>query len=369
MALTTKKSKQSLTVPFLPLPARMRRHLKGLVIGIILTGNFAVAVASIESETGFNPGEMIFHHVLDNYEWHILSAGNFHLTIHLPVIIYHPGKGLVVFSSRRFAQSPNHTYREYRLTHSAVGKPLIEHTSGEKLYDLSITKTVFCLLIAALLTTFTMIWVARRYQNNPFSAPRGLQSLLEPVIIFIRDEVARPTIGEHKYLKFTPYLLSAFFFILFANLLGLLPLGINITGNISVTATLAAFTFLTIHLNATKHYWAHIFNTPGVPWWLKWGIPLMPIIEVIGVISKHIALAIRLFANILGGHMNLLALVGLIFLFGLNFSPWLGLGVSPFSVAILIFMYLLELLVAFIQAYVFTMLSAVFIGQAVAEEH
>ncbi len=343
---------------------------------VILLGLLLASVGTYagggHSEEGFNPGHMIFHHLLDDYQWHFATVGNKHISLYLPIIVYSPERGLSIFSSKYLIY--NEHYNGYKIERSKLGKPYIVAVdeNGNPLdipvYDFSITRTVFQAILAAILLLLIMIPVARTYSRDPYSPPRSLmQRLLEPVILFIRDEVAKPTIGEKHY-KFLPYLLTAFFFILTSNLLGLTPLGFNITGNISITATLTLFTFVIIHSNANKEYWKHIFNTPGVPWWLKFGLPIMPIVEIISVFSKHIALAVRLFANIFGGHMSMLSILSMIFIFG-AISVIAGYGVSVITVALLIFLFFLEILVAFIQAYIFTMLSSLFIGMAVQEHH
>jgi F-type H+-transporting ATPase subunit a len=189
-------------------------------------------------------------------------------------------------------------------------------------------------------------------------------------IVFIRDEIAVPLIGSHKYRKYFPYLLTLFFFILVNNLMGLIPFfpgGANVTGNIAVTMVLALLTFFIVTFSSNKNYWTHIFNTPGVPWWLKFPLPLMPLIELVGVITKPFVLMIRLFANIVAGHIIILGFLGLIFIFG-AMSPIAGYIASPISIFFYIFMGLLELLVAFIQAFIFTLLTALYIGMAI-EEH
>jgi F-type H+-transporting ATPase subunit a len=202
-------------------------------------------------------------------------------------------------------------------------------------------------------------------------APKGAQSVFEPLIVFIRDDIAKSSIGEKKYEKYVPFLLTIFFFIFFNNLLGLVPIipgGANLTGNIAVTGVLAVFTFIITTFSANKNYWVHIYNTPGVPWWLKFPVPLMPIVELMGVFTKPFVLMVRLFANITAGHIIVLGFISLIFIFG-AMSPVAGYGVSIVSVAFSLFMLLLEFLVAFIQAYVFTLLSALYFGAAVEEHH
>jgi len=213
------------------------------------------------------------------------------------------------------------------------------------------------------------VTAARGYKKRKMQAPKGVQALMEPLIIFVRDEIAKPSIGK-KYEKFLPYLLTIFFFIWIGNMLGLIPFigGFNVTGNIAVSIVLALFTFIITSINGNKDYWKHIYNTPGVPWWLKFPIPLMFFIEFLGFISKPVVLTLRLFANITAGHIIILSFVSLIFIFNNLFGAGGGYGVSILSVAFSIFMFAIELLVAFLQAYVFTLLSALYFGSAV-EEH
>ena len=270
-------------------------------------------------------------------------------------------------------------YKGFMISHEGdnEGKIVVadEHDHeivGAKLpIDLSITKTVAALMISLLLLMWIFLSVARKYKSKPNSAPRGLQSAMEPIILFVRDDIAIPSIGAKRYEKFMPFLLSVFFFILLNNLMGIIPIppgGANVTGNIAITAVLAVATFIITTLSTNKNYWKHIFNAPGVPWWLKFPIPLMPFIELLGVFTKPLVLCIRLFANILAGHFIVLSFVALIFIFGQ--IHWIaGYGVSIISVAFYVFMTLLELLVAFIQAYVFTLLSALYFGMAREEGH
>ncbi len=239
--------------------------------------------------------------------------------------------------------------------------------AGEIVIDFSITRHLVFAWIAALMALLLFISLARKYGRGVGrdTAPRGvLQNMFEALIIFVRDEIARPNLG-HKYKKYLPYLLTVFFFILFCNLLGLLPFGITATSNLMLTAVLAIITFVLTQLGGTKDYWMHIFWPPGVPTFVK---PILIPVEILGLFTKPFALAIRLFANMTAGHLIILSLLGLIFTFNNLFGAAAGYVVSPISVAFSIFIYLLELLVAFIQAYIFTMLSALFIGMAV-EEH
>jgi F-type H+-transporting ATPase subunit a len=336
--------------------------------------------AKSESHSGekFNAGEMIMEHVVDNHEWHIAEIGSLHLTIPLPIILLYDGK-LYSFCSSRF-HNETHSYLGFKLESEGPHKGKIvragahDHVAakGPSVYDFSITKTVLAILMSSFLLILIFISVARASKRNKDKAPSGLQSLLEPLIIFVRDDIAKSSIGEKKYEKFMPFLLTVFFFIFFNNLFGLIPFfpgGANVTGNIAVTLVMAVFTFVITTISGNKHYWVDIINTPGVPWWLKLPLPLMPIVEIIGIITKPFVLMIRLFANITAGHIIVLGFISLIFIFG-EMSAAIGYGVSVFSVAFMIFMNLLELLVAFIQAYVFTLLSALYFGLATIEpEH
>lgn len=329
-------------------------------------------------EKTFDPGKMIVEHVIDAHEWHILSIGKTHVSIPLPIILYSNGK-LDVFCSSKF----HHGHDEYKgyklvtednlkadLEEDFIGK-IVNAETGELPLDLSITKNVASMLISMVLLCFIFITVANGYKKRKGKAPKGLQSFLEPLILFIRDDVAKASIGEKKYEKYLPYLLTIFFFIFFNNLLGLVPLfpgGANLTGNIAITGVLALFTFVITTFSGNKNYWVHIVNTPGVPWWLKIPVPLMPIVEIMGVFTKPFVLMVRLFANITAGHIIVLGFMSLIFIFG-SMTPAIGYGVSVVSVGFAIFMSLLELLVAFIQAYVFTLLSALYFGMATEEHH
>ena len=317
----------------------------------------------------FNASEFIMDHVSDSHEWHILKKNNGEsVAIYLPVIIYSKGKGLSVFSSKRLAHG--HEYNGYILAEEGDYKGRIlsvdefGNADEEKIpLDFSITKTVAGMLFAALIGIFLFISLGRSYKKSGISHPKGMQGFLEPVILFVRDDIAISNIGIHKYEKYMPYLLSVFFFILINNLMGLVPFpppfGANVTGNISVTFVLAFFTFLITQFSGNRNYWKHIFATPGVPLWL---LPIMIIVELIGIISKPFALMVRLFANITAGHIVVLSLVALIFIFD-------SLAVAPVSIIFVVFMDCIELLVAFLQAYIFTLLSALFISLAVEEAH
>jgi F-type H+-transporting ATPase subunit a len=328
-----------------------------------------------DAEEGFYPPDFIFDHILDAYEWHIFSYDDFHFSIPLPVIICSDTKGLNIFMFSKF----HHGHSDYNgfrfLTHGENKGHIVEVLEDGSIamprLDLSFTKNVLAILVSMILLLWLFISMANAYKRRPDKAPTGLQNLIEPIIIFIRDDIAKPSIGEGKYEKFMPYLLTIFFFIWFNNMMGLIPIfpaGANVTGSISVTMTLALFTFVITTISGNRNYWQHIFNMPGVPWWVKIPIPLMPLIEIIGMITKPFVLMVRLFANIAAGHIIVLGFFSLIFIFG-EMSVGLGLGVSVVSLAFTIFMTMIELLVALIQAYVFTLLSAIYFGMATEEHH
>ncbi|HAW52627.1 MAG TPA: ATP synthase F0 subunit A [Flavobacteriales bacterium] len=336
----------------------------GALFAFLMLAQISMASSSENkhSEKSFNAGETIIHHVQDAHQMHIFDG----FTIPLPVILYSE-KGLDIFMSSKF----HHGTEPY--TSSSTGNTYVneaEHiheVSGVKIYDLSITKNVIGIFICLGLMFWLFISTAKGYVRNKGKAPSGVQSVMEPLILFIRDEVAKPSIGAH-FERFMPFLLTIFFFILISNFLGLIPFlgGMNITGNIAVTMTLAFFTFVITTISANKGYWMHIIKPPGVPLWL---LPIMLPIEILGVFSKPIVLMLRLFANITAGHIIILSFTSLIFIFAEKSGTGAGLGVSVLSVAFSIFMNTLELLVAFLQAYVFTLLSALYFGMAVEEHH
>ncbi|OJV51779.1 MAG: ATP synthase F0 subunit A [Bacteroidetes bacterium 43-16] len=330
--------------------------------------------------------EIIFGHIGDQYDWHVLdytgSDGQKHpVSMPLPVIVYHPEKGISAFMSSKLEHG-HAAYEGYQLVTDDYIKHHAAHVSAEELKaleaqkgkiiavdgaaikDFSITKNVFSMFLSIAILLLIMLSVAKSYKKKgAMQAPSGLQNAIEPLIIFVRDEVARPNLGS-KYMRFMPLLLTVFFFIWVNNLLGLIPSGANFTGNIAVTAALALVSFIVILFSANKHFWGHLFNPPGVPFPAN---ILLTIIEIISLFIKPIALTIRLFANILAGHIIILSVVSMIFIFG-AMNEAAGWGFAPISIAFSIFMFCLELLVAAIQAFIFTNLTAVFIGQAV-EEH
>lgn len=324
------------------------------------------------AEAKFDAGKMIMHHVKDAYEWHITKVAETEVTIPLPIVLY-GSKGFQVFMSGKL--HGNEPYNGFKIAHEGKyeGKivELLPNGEESRPVDLSITKNVLAVFLSVILIIWIFTSIAKRYSENYARSPKGTQSWLEPIILFVRDDVAKAAIGEEKYKKYMPYLLTIFFFILINNLLGLVPFfpgGANVTGNISVTLALALFTFIITLFSGSRDYWTHLVNAPGVPWWLKLPVPLMPIVEIMGVFIKPFVLMIRLFANICAGHIIALGFYSLIFIFGQR-SLISGYGVSVVSVGFTIFMGLLELLVAFIQAYVFTLLSAIYFGMALEQHH
>ncbi len=322
-----------------------------------------------KSERKFDPSTFILEHISDSHEWHILTKKNGEsITIYLPVILLSKERGLDIFSSGKLAHG--HEYKGYRLEEEGELKGKIVYVNAEGAVneenfplDFSMTKTVVGMLFAAIIGLVVFLSLSLSYKKTGISYPKGIQRFLEPVIIFIRDDIAIPNIGEHRYERYMPYLLSVFIFILINNIFGLVPFpppfGANVTGNIAVTFVLASFTFVITQISGNKAYWRHVFATPGIPVWL---LPIMIPVEIIGLFSKPFALMIRLFANMLAGHIIALSLICLIFIFE-------TLVIAPVSVFFVIFMDFLELLVAFLQAYIFTLLSALFISLATPDNH
>jgi len=360
----------------------------------ILALGFGQAVAAGGSDGEFDAGEMIMHHVMDAPDIHLMTIGDHHISIPLPVIVWSNEDGLSIFSTSKFHHGQA-AYNRYALDHGHIirlsaNNPLSQseqlNISDAKSFgyseeswqgffngrpagfiNVSITKTVAGVLLTVVLMFLIFLSIAKAYKRNPNEAPKGLQSLLEPIILFVRDEIAKPSIG-HKYEVFLPFLLTIFFFIWIANVLGLIPFigGFNVTGNIAVTLVLAMFTFIMTTVKGNRNYWAHIFATPGVPGWL---LPLMVPIEIMGMLTKPVVLCLRLFANITAGHIIILSFMSLIFIFAAKYGAGAGYGVSLVSLLFGIFMNTLEILVAFLQAYVFTLLSALYLGAAVEEHH
>ena len=315
--------------------------------------------------SSYNPTPDILHHILDSYEWHLWGK----VSIPLPVILYTEGNW-DIFMSSKFHHGESKVIiwdRIYKMAHHPEdsNKEIIVEEKGKKIINLSITKNVASMILSTLLLFFLLGKVSRSYKIKK-EAPKGLQSFLEPIILFVREDIIKSNIGP-KHEKYTMFLLTVFFFILINNLLGLTPGAANVTGNISVTFVLSMFTFVIITLSANKGYWKHLINPPGTPLAL---LPIMIPIEIFGVFTKPFALMIRLFANITAGHIIIFSLISLIFVASDNgVNPAAGWAVAPMSVLFVLFIFLIEILVAFLQAYIFTLLSAVFIGLAVKEEN
>jgi F-type H+-transporting ATPase subunit a len=309
--------------------------------------------------------KVIMEHIMDNHEYHFAEINGHPISIPLPVILYSPQRGLDVFMSSKLEHG--HTvYNGYKLEEGKI-VPVNANGSvdeGVKVYDFSLTRFVVQLFLSAILLIVIMTNVAKAYQKRGNQAPTGFQNAVEPVITFIRDEVGKPNLGT-KYQKYMPYLLTVFFFILINNLLGLIPGSANVTGNISFTMVLAFISMVVILLSTNSHFWGHIFWPPGVPFLVK--LILIPV-EFAGVFIKPMALMIRLFANMVAGHIVIICFISLIFIFG-AMNTVAGVGFSPVSLAFTVFIYLIEILVAFIQAFIFANLTAVFIGQAFETGH
>lgn len=340
-----------------------------------------------------DPKEAILHHIQDAHDWHITDIpttgddGQTHLkpiALHLPWMFWSSKDGFVFASGTEEliekGYAPVHEHLvplkagtevhadEHGHVHMTEEEAEAVRDEAVTVLDFSITKTSFQMILIGLLLVLVFTSVARSYTKREGQAPKGLQSFLEPVIVFVRDEVAKPYLGD-KANAFLPYLLTLFFFIWFANLFGLTPFNSNIAGNISVTAALAVLTFILTQVNASKDHWIHVFNTPGVPGWLKFGIPLMPAVEFLGLFTKPFALAVRLFANITAGHFMVLGLVSLIFIMGQDGTNFGGaMAIMPLSVLFTIVIFILEMIVAIVQPFIFTLLTAVFIGMAM-ESH
>ncbi len=361
-------------------------NLLNLLLGIFLFASVTLYGAPLEhgddaghgEKKEFDAGKMIIDHIIDAHDWHIMDIGDHHITVPLPVILIDEGELYVFMSSKFHHGHSSHKGFMLVLEGDYKGK-IVRVTEGTMErdteaaipLDFSITKTVFATFVSMIILLLIFISVARTYTRRQGEAPKGLQSFLEPIILFVRDDIAKAAIGEKKYEKFLPYLLTIFFFILLNNLMGLIPFfpfGANVTGNLAVTGILALFTLVITLFSANRSYYLHLVNAPGVPWWLKIPIPLMPFVEILGVFTKPFVLMIRLFANITAGHIIILGLMSLIFIFG-SMTPVAGYGVSVGTVLVGVFMGLLELLVAFIQAYVFTLLSALYFGMAIEEHH
>lgn len=331
-------------------------------------------------DEGFD-SEIIMEHVRDSHEWHLWTSKNgHHVSIPLPVILYSKYSGFHAFMSNQLAHG--HNYKGFELGEGTIqvldkdGKSSEKNIEGKIIefdetgnmieeslpVDISITKNVLMMFLAVIILLVVFLGVARSYKKGGVSEPKGLQGFLEPLIVFVEEDIAMPNIGVEKYAKFMPYLLTVFFFILIHNLMGLIPFfpfGANVTGNIAVTMVLAIFTLVLTNINSNKAFWRHIFAPPKVPIWI---LPIMIPVELLSIITKPFALMIRLFANMTAGHIIVLSLVSLIFFYK-------SLAMAVPSLVLVVFMDVIELLVAFLQAYIFTLLSALFIGMAMPEHH
>ncbi|WP_339608365.1 F0F1 ATP synthase subunit A [uncultured Roseivirga sp.] len=321
---------------------------------------FLLLVPALSSAKAYSGGgeekgatDFILHHVVDDHVWHFFDGE--YGTLYLPIILYSEDRGLEVFSSHHFYDDHHEkvAYNGYELGEDGHIAAL---DAGRHAMDFSITKNTAMLILTMIVLSFIALRAASHYKKNPKTAPKGVASFLEPIIIYVRDEIAKPNIGK-KYEKFMPYLLTLFFFIWLGNLLGLIPGASNLTGNIAVTFVLAVFTFIATNVNGNKEYWKHVFATPGVP---KPLLLIMVPVEFIGLFTKPFSLMVRLFVAITAGHIVILSLIGLVFIFQSH-----AVGVA--STVMVIFINMIELLVATIQAYVFTLFSAMYIGAAVAD--
>lgn len=384
----TLRTAKSLTVIFLSVFLLMSINKLAAQENNAKTDEKSEQNTSDKKENAIDPAKIILEHVGDAHEFHFFNVAGHKIAIPLPVILYSAEKGFSCFNFSEFHDGEEahdgyvYASEEYLKAHNldkekdAKGQPLYTvrkiyktDTNGlpeltVNVYDLSLTRNVVQLILAMVLLVWLMIGVSNKYKTGQgvTTAPNGFQNMLEPVITFVRDEVAKPNLGK-KYERFMPYLLTVFFFILINNLIGLIPGTANVTGNIAFTAMLGVISFLVILFNTNGHFWLHIFNPP-VPGFVK---PIMTPVELLGVFTKPFALIIRLFANMLSGHIIILSFICLIFIFG-TMNTALGWGTSPLFVALAVFIYLIEVLVAFIQAFIFANLTAVFIGQAFESE-
>ena len=352
------------------------KHLKYiLTIALFLILALPMQASGHQEEGKVDAKEIVFHHVQDAYEWHITSWGDKHFSISLPVILYSGETVWQCFSSSHLLHAEGEPFEGFKVATEGdyEGKIVEVKANGEEVrpFDISITKTVLSLFINSLIVIGIILYTARWYkkQTPDSPAPKGFIGFMEMFIMMIEEDVIKSCIGK-DYRKYSPYLLTAFFFIFINNIMGLIPVfpgGGNVTGNIAITMVLALCTFVAVNVFGTKEYWKEIL-WPEVPTFLKFPIPLMPAIELFGIFTKPFALMIRLFANIFAGHSIILALTSIIFVTA-SMGVAISTSMSIVSVLFSIFMNCVEVLVAFIQAYVFTMLSSVFIGMSRVEPH
>lgn len=346
-------------------------YISGLLLAISFLVISPVWAENKDTEE-LNAKEFIIEHLADSYEWQIVSNGSKHIALPLPVILHSKTTGWHLFSSSRFHHATtSHDGFEIASEGKYKGK-IVETDAARNIsrpLDLSLTKNAASLLFASLLVILIIMNVARLLKRDPMKPGKGLAGMIEMLVLSINDDVIRPSIGKDSQ-KYAPYLLTVFFFIFTNNLLGLIPLfpgGANVTGNIAVTFVLALITLLIVNLTGTREYYKEIF-WPDVPTWLKIPIPLMPIVEIVGTLTKPFALMIRLFANMMAGHSIVLGLTMLIFI-TTSLGMAINASMTALSVIFTVFINLVELLIAYIQAYVFTLLSSVFIGLARIESH
>ncbi|WP_136468183.1 F0F1 ATP synthase subunit A [Flagellimonas onchidii] len=348
----------------------------GLLLALPIAG-FANYKDDTESDKKFDPNKMIMHHVKDAHEFHVIDFNGKPISISLPIILW-TDNGLTSFMSSKFHHDDSGKVvvekngekfvkfheKIYKLNEGAASIEFDDKhhpVNASKPLNISITRNVLMMWVSVLVLIIIFTSAARVYKKSENNVPTGIAGFIEPLIVFVRDDIAKPMIGEHKYKRYMPYLLTIFFFIWINNVFGLIPIlnGANLSGNIAFTLTLAVFTFIITIFSGNKNYWKHIFWMPGVPVPMK--IFLMPI-ELIGIFTKPISLMIRLFANITAGHIIILALMSLIFIFE-------TIAVAPISVLFSLFITVIEIVVTAIQAYIFTILSALYFGMATEEEH
>ncbi|MBP6686390.1 MAG: F0F1 ATP synthase subunit A [Lacibacter sp.] len=316
---------------------------------------------------GFDAKEVIFGHIMDGHDFHFFDWKGHAVGFPLPVILYSQQKGLSVFLSSKFEHG-HAEYNGYKLVKQEIGEKIVSTDPAEQVYDLSLTRNVVQMLLALIILVWILISIAKAYSKGlgVTSAPKGKQNFFEPIITFVRDEVSVPNLGA-KSPKYLPFLLTVFFFILINNIFGLVPGSANVTGNIAFTVVLGLIAFIVILFSSNRHYWGHIFNPPGVPLGVKF--ILVPVELLSAILIKPGALIIRLFANMVAGHIIIICLISLIFVFTEKLGQGFGIGSTVISIPFTIFIYFIEILVAFLQAFIFTMLTAVFISQAMEGDH
>ncbi|MBR0123283.1 MAG: F0F1 ATP synthase subunit A [Bacteroidales bacterium] len=351
-----------------------RKKMRWRIIAVLLLMclPFAGYSEKTEDSTGFNINDVIFGHIGDSYEWHITEWKGEPVAVYLPVIVYSRTSGFNVFSSKKLCEGNNYKGFQYGDPDGKYSDKVVEIVNGNEvkpLIDISITKNVLGLFFNCAVLLLLAFSVSSWYKKHSYETPpKGLRGGIEMFIISVEDDIIKPCVGEN-YRKFSPYLLTAFFFIFVNNIMGLVPIfpgGANLTGNIAITFVLAMFTFFMVNIFGSKTYWKDIL-WPDVPVWMKAPMPLMPLIEIFGLFTKPFALMIRLFANTLAGHIIILSLTCVVFI-TVSLGAVLNGFMSVVAILFIVFMDLMEILVAYIQAYVFTILSSIFIGMAQVKE-